>query len=150
MNKVIDQYNNRNTNTTEECKKCKETTEEYDSLICEYKRVEQYMINQETQIEEIRNNNYHIILMNYLEVNERKAQRKAQINEYNRLVDNFNTLHNKAATHVRTLLASLDNANERCNKKAQEYDNIVKHYRELQEKYTSEMREWEYKEFHRN
>ena len=106
-------------------------TEKYDSLICEYKRVERYMIDQETQID------YHIILMNYSEVNERKAQ----INEYNRLVDDFNTSDDKAATHVRILLALLDNANERCNKKAQEYDNIIKHYRELQEKYTSEMRE---------
>ena len=46
------------------------------------------MIDQEIQIKEIGNNNYCIILMNYLEMNERKAQ----INQYNILIDNFNTL----------------------------------------------------------
>ena len=102
-------------------------TEEYDSLVCEYKRVKQYMIDQETQIEEIRNNNYCIILMNYLEVNKQKAQMNQNnifiddfntlVDEKNRLDDKYNFFHEEATTYVRTLVASLDNANKRCNKK---------------------------------
>ena len=76
ITKVIDLYNDRNTNTTKEYKQCKEMTKEYNSLICKYKRVERYMIDQETQIEEIRNNNYYITLINYLEMSGRKAQIK--------------------------------------------------------------------------
>ena len=74
ISNIIKQYNDKNTTTTKECPQCEDTTEAYDSLVCEYKRVEQYMIDQITQIEDIRNEKHCITLMNYLEMNERKAQ----------------------------------------------------------------------------
>ena len=85
------------------------------------------MIDQETQIEEIRNNNYCIILMNYLEVNKQKAQMNQNnifIDDFNTLVDEKNRLGNEynffnkeAATHFKSMMILLDNANKRCNKK---------------------------------
>ena len=72
------------------------------------------------------------------------------MDEKNGLADEFNIFHDEAKTYIRTLLASLDNANERYNKKVQEYDDIVQQYSELQDKYVKEIKEREWMEFRRN
>ena len=98
--------------TKEECELCEERTEAYEGLVCEIHRVNQYAMDQEAQIEELENIHHCIQLLNYLEVNERKAQMK----------------HN-------TMLI------ERCNRKVLEYKNLYgetkKEYEELQRQYNS-------------
>ena len=160
ISNIINQYNDKNTTTTKECPQCEDTTEAYDSLVCEYKKVERCMIDQVTQIENIGNENHCITLINYLEMNKRRAQMNHKniliddcnivIDENNRVVNEYKIFHAEAKAHIKTLLALLDNANERCNKKANEYDDIMKQYRELQEKYVREKKERERKEFRWN
>ena len=109
------------TKTKEECKQCEEMTEAYEGLVCEYKRVEQYAMEQESQTEELENTNHCILLMYYLQENERKAQMK----------------QNKKLI-------------ERCNEKELEYNEIARYYKELQEKYVRATNEREQMEFRRN
>ena len=52
---VIDQYNDMKTCNIKECKEYEEAKETYNSLVCEYKRLEVYIIDWEAQVEEIEN-----------------------------------------------------------------------------------------------
>ena len=90
------------TNTKEGCEQFEEMKEAYDGLVREYYRVKQYAMDQESLTEEFRNTNHCIVLLNYLEVNERKAQMKQN----------------------KTLI-------ERCNEKELEYNEVAHYYQEL-------------------
>ena len=141
-------------------KKQKELEEKYDIECMTVATMETYLSSFDTPIEDaltdkedIGNVNHCITLMNYLDINEWKAQRNSNnilIDDYNRVVDEYKIFHDEAKTYIKTLLALLDNANERYNKKAKEYDDITKQYREMQEKYVREIKERERKEFRRN
>ena len=107
------------------------------------------MIDQETQVEGIENNTHYIILMNYLEVDERKAWMKENgksINDFNSLVEEYKKFREEALNHVKTLLDESDKAKERYDKIVHEYKDVVKHYDELKDKYEKDTKVRERKE----
>ena len=96
-------------NNMDECRKCNETIEAYEGLVCEYHRIAQYMIEQESEAEHLSNVNHYMLVMNYLEMNERKAQRK----ELAKNIDEHNSFWDEALENGQVIIKAWEDACEK-------------------------------------
>jgi len=132
--------------TKEECELCEERTEAYEGLVCEIHRVNQYAMDQEAQIEELENIHHCIQLLNYLEVNERKAQMKHIAN----IIEEHNIFRDEALENGQGIIKAWEDACEKNENLTTMYDKLVDDYNELLERHQNERKAKECKECRRN
>ena len=132
--------------TKEECELCEERTEAYEGLVCEIHRVNQYAMDQEAQIEELENIHHCVQLLNYLEVNERKAQMKHIAN----IIEEHNIFRDEALENGQGIIKAWEDACEKNENLTTMYDKLVDDYNELLERHQNERKAKECKECRRN
>jgi len=133
-------------NNMDECRKCNETMEAYEGLVCEYHRIAQYAIEQESEAEHLSNVNHYMLVMNYLEMNERKAQRK----ELAKNIDEHNSFRDEALENGQVIIKAWEDACEKNEKLTTMHDDLVDDYNELLERFQNERKSKECKEYRRN
>ena len=116
-------------NTMDECHQCEEKTDAYEGLLCECNRIAQYAIEQESQTEDLSNTNHYILLLNYLEVNERKALR----NNFNKIIDEHSIFRDEALENGQVIIKAYEEEVDKNKQIVKMYDNFVDEYNDLLE-----------------
>ena len=138
----------------DECRKCEEKMNEYEGLVCEYHRISQYALEQEAEVDELGNINHCIILLNYLEVNERKAQKNTINNllvkhnsfkeetssRFKKSTEKYNRFRDEAVENAQVIIDAHNEAVEKFNQVKQMHDDLADRYNELVELYIKEER----------
>ena len=114
-------------NNKDECRKCNEMMDAYEGLVCEYHRIAQYAIEQESEAEHLGNINHYMLVMNYLEMNERKAQRMEIAN----IIDEHNIFRDEALENGQGIIKAWEDACEKNENLNTMYEKLVDDYNEL-------------------